>query len=106
IVAASAMVLIPVLYLLLIALLVYNVFSHSAQLIMLFNSASSNFAGVPSALLSHLAFIFLGIILVFSLTKPFFAQTQDETVGIPLQAADAPRFFALLDWICKSLRAP
>jgi Zn-dependent protease with chaperone function len=104
--AALAMVLIPILYLLLIGLIGHAVYFHAAQLCKFSDTETSRFIDVLFSLSPHLLVIFLGSILIFSLTKPFLAQTRDEVTGTTLNPGDAPQFFTLLRWICQAIRAP
>jgi hypothetical protein len=88
---AFIMVLLPVLYLAIIAATAYAVYDHALE-----PWFKAERAGTV-ALLAYITPIIVGSILVFFMIKPLFARRAKSTEPIPVTAADEPELFRFIE---------
>lgn len=103
---ALGMVLLPALYLGLIVLCGWSVMFYAVHFSSFLSAADYGVAGVIGILLLYVMPVVGGAALTLFLIKPLFAPRPVSTESFSLNHADAPQFFALIGWICRSLDAP
>ena len=99
-VVALAMILLPILYLLLIAGVAAGVWWHVRNNQWLLESPSQ------WELLAFIAPAFVGITLVFFMVKPVLARPARRVDPLPISPEEEPVLFAFIDAICRQVRAP
>jgi len=100
-VVAAAMILLPLLYVALVAATGYALYWH----------ATTNFgrfveAGARAGLLAYVAPLVAGTILVLFMVKPLFAAPAVEARAVRMRRRDAPFLFAFVERLCETLGAP
>jgi Zn-dependent protease with chaperone function len=103
-VVAFAMVLLPAIYMALIALTCWGVVYHLTQNLWLFDGSSGR--GGIGRLIVYVGPAIAGGILVFFMVKPFFARQAKEPERLTLDPAKEPVLFAFVEKICALVRAP
>jgi Zn-dependent protease with chaperone function len=103
-IVAFAMVLLPALYLALIALTAWGVFWHLANDTWIFSGGSGR--GGFVRLILYLGPAVAGSILVFFMVKPFFARKAKGPEPLTLEPAKEPLLFAFVRKICTLVGAP
>jgi Zn-dependent protease with chaperone function len=103
---ALGMVLLPALYLGLIALSGFAVLSYAIRFSSLLGAADFGVEGALGILVFYVAPVLAGAAMTLLLLKPLFAPRPVLAESFALNHADAPRLFALIGWICRSLNAP
>jgi Zn-dependent protease with chaperone function len=103
-IVAFAMVLLPALYLALIALTTWGVFWHLTNNTWIFSGGSGR--GGFVRLILYLGPAVAGGILVFFMIKPFFAKKAKGPEPIALDPAKEPLLFAFVRRICTLVGAP
>ena len=96
---ALMMVLLPVLYIAIIAATAYAVYDHALD--PWYSLGSSIWA-----LLAYLAPIVAGTILVFFMIKPLFARRAKSVEPVAITAEEEPELFRFVGAICAVVRAP
>jgi hypothetical protein len=102
-----AMVLLPLIYFAIVGLCCYGLYRYTADYLSdIFDTPLGYSRG--AVLLYFLAVIpfFVGLAFVFFLVKPLFAPRPETRQSFSLNHADAPKLFALIGCICRSLDAP
>jgi Zn-dependent protease with chaperone function len=94
------MILLPILYLLLIAGVAAGIWWHVGNNQWLLESPSQ------WELLAYIAPAFVGITLVFFMVKPVLARPARRVDPIPISPDEEPVLFAFIDAICRQVRAP
>ncbi|HSH39883.1 MAG TPA: M48 family metalloprotease [Chthoniobacterales bacterium] len=97
---AVMMVLLPIVYLAIIAAAGYAVYDHAAD--PWFNL---EIRGLWS-LLAYLTPVTVGIILVFFMIKPLFARRIKSAEPVPVTADEEPELFRFIETVCDLVRAP
>jgi len=103
---ASAMVLLPLLYLALVGCVAYGVYWHATEHLSWF---ASRVGGIRLTLVkgfAYAAILAVGLIMVFFLLKPLFARIPKHAQPLALHPGAEPRLFALIVAICKAVGAP
>jgi Zn-dependent protease with chaperone function len=103
-VVAFAMVLLPAIYIALVALTTWGVVYHLTHDLWLFEGSSGR--GAIGRLIAYLGPAVAGGILVFFMVKPFFARRAARTEPLTLDPAKEPLLFAFVEKICRLVRAP
>jgi len=101
VIVSLAMVLLPILYLLLIAGVAAGVWWHVTNDTWLLGSSFSQWR-----LLAYIAPAFVGTTLLFFLIKPVLARPARGVDPIPVSSEEEPVLFAFIDAICRQVRAP
>ena len=102
VVVAAAMMLLPAIYLGLIAATVALVVKHLTANTWILSGRSVGWV----RLLFYIAPAFAGTVLAFFLVKPVLAPRAKQQTPVRLERDDEPAFFALIDGICGQVRAP
>ncbi len=104
-IAAFVMILLPLIYMALIALVAYGVYWHAV-----YNSVMLQVEvrgrGYILVLIAYVAPMAIGAILVLFMIKPLFARSSQLNRGRSLTRDGEPLLFAFVDRICKAVRAP
>ncbi len=102
-----AMVLLPLLYLALVAAFACGVCWYAIHFSGLLEWPE---IGGPRVMMFRLFLyagpIFAGIVLTFFLVKPIFAPKQEPEEPFSLNHSDAPKLFVMIGWLCRTLGAP
>lgn len=98
------MVLLPMAYLALIALVAYGVYYHAVNHTGMLQTNSGR--GVFYVFLAYAAPLVIGPILVFFMIKPLFARASNRQRSRSLRRESEPVLFALVDQICDAVGAP
>jgi Zn-dependent protease with chaperone function len=106
VVVSLAMVLLPLLYIALVAFFGYCVFYYATHFHTILAGPTYGSRMAIFLLMVYLGPIFIGAVLTFFLVKPLFAPKAETDKPFSLNHADAPQLFALIGWICRSLHAP
>jgi predicted Zn finger-like uncharacterized protein len=101
-VVASIMVVLPLIYLGIIALVGYVMFWHATHNYVVFQ----NIRNVRGALLVYVGPLVVLGILIFFLCKPLFAPRQQRTRTRSLDPSQEPLLFAFVDGVCSAVGAP
>ena len=101
IVVAITMLLLPVLYVSLIAVTGAAVWWHVTEHTWILRGS-----GTQWRLLLYAAPAVVGIVLMFFMVKPILARPSARREPLPLDADAEPLLFALIDEICRQVRAP
>ena len=101
VVVAFAMLLLPVIYLALIVAAAAAVWWHMTRNIWILNGS-----GGIWRLIAFLTPVVAGLVLVFFMIKPVLARPAKRTDPIRLDPQREPALFALIDEICRQVRAP
>ncbi|MEW6302773.1 MAG: M48 family metallopeptidase [Verrucomicrobiota bacterium] len=101
-VVAFTMVLLPAIYIGLIALSGYGVYYHASH-----NSGIlSGSGGATGKAIVYFGPIVVGVILVFFMIKPFFARAAKKEETFSLDPAKEPLLFGFIEHICRLVKAP
>ena len=103
-VVAFTMVLLPAIYMALIAAATWGVIYHLKHNVGILQGGSGR-AGL-GRLIVYLGPAVAGAILVFFMVKPFFARKQKETEPVTLDPSKEPLLFAYVKRICSLVGAP
>jgi Zn-dependent protease with chaperone function len=105
-VIATAMVLLPLLYLALIALVGYGMFHHGSENLWILTAGRSGsvYLMIGRVLLFAAPFLFGTAMIVFML-KPIFARSSDDSEPLTLDRSQEPTLYALIDRLCEELGA-
>jgi Zn-dependent protease with chaperone function len=98
---ALMMVLLPLLYLAIIAATGYAVYRHAVDPFFDFENVS----GLTGVLL-YVGPIIIGVILVFFMIKPLLARRVKPAEAVPVTAEEEPELFRFIDAICDLVKAP
>ena len=101
VVVAVAMLLLPVLYLALIAAAGTGVWWHATANTWILDGESKQWR-----LLAYAAPLVAGVVLLFFMIKPILARPSRREDPLPLDRDAEPRLYALIDEICRQVRAP
>ena len=106
--AAAVMVMLPVIYVGLIALVGYAIYWHAVNDIGIFAAIGNSGRGRGGllALAIYLGPIFAGLVAMFFMVKPFFAPRQKEGSEIEISRKDEPVLFEVVERLCDALGAP
>ncbi len=104
-VAALVMVLLPVIYLGLIALLGYAVYLHARYDVVMLSHMPANRAAI-FVIAAYVAPIVAGVVAVLFMIKPFFAPRQGRMIPLSLERKEQPVLFELVDKLADTLGAP
>jgi Zn-dependent protease with chaperone function len=96
-----AMILLPLVYLGLIALTIYGVYLHGVQ-----NVGMLEGTGTRIRLFMYATPIAVGVILVLFMIKPIFAKPALRSKGHRVRRSDAPLLFSFVERLCRILKAP
>jgi Zn-dependent protease with chaperone function len=102
IVVAGAMVLLPLIYLALIALVGYGLFLHATRNIVVFQGVRNARGGF----LVYVGPLVMGTVLVVFMIKPLFARPGRAHKSRSLDPSKYPLLFAFADGVCSSVGAP
>jgi Zn-dependent protease with chaperone function len=104
VIGAGVMVLLPLIYVALIALVIVAMAYHAVHDVAIFQ----HFRGgsIKGAVLIYVAPLISGAIMVAFMVKPFFARQAKGNEGRILDPQDEPLLFAFVDGICSSVGAP
>lgn len=101
VVVAITMLLLPVLYLALIALIGVAVWWHVTS-----NTWILSGSGMQWRLLVYLTPLVVGVVLLFFMVKPIFARPSARQDPLPVDEDSQPALFAFISEICRQVRAP
>lgn len=101
VIVALAMILLPILYLLLIAGVAAGVWWHVTNDTWLLGSSFSQWR-----LLAYITPAFVGTTLLFFMVKPVLARPARGADPIPVSSEEEPVLFAFIEAICRQVRAP
>jgi Zn-dependent protease with chaperone function len=96
-----AMILLPLLYLGLIALTIYGIYFHAVN-----NVGILEGLGARIRFLIYVAPIAVGVILVLFMIKPIFARPAPRPKAHRIRRSDAPFLFSFVERLCRILKAP
>lgn len=102
--AALAMIMLPIIYVALIALTAYLVYWHMTNNIGILGYGNGR--GKIFVIMAYLAPLIGGVTMVIVMVKPFFAKSIEEPPRRSLTAAGEPILFAFVKRICEAVRAP
>ncbi|HEY7187857.1 MAG TPA: M48 family metalloprotease [Vicinamibacterales bacterium] len=102
IVVAAAMLLLPAIYLALIAGTIFLVYLHLTADSWILTSGGASWV----KLVAYFAPAFAGLVLAFFLVKPVLAPRRRRAAPVLLERGDQPALFAFIDEICRQVRAP
>jgi len=100
-VVAIVMVLLPVIYLALIAAVGYLTYLHAVE-----NVGILNGGGMRGRLLAYLGPLFAGLVVCFFLIKPLFARPVSGPEAVSLDRDNEPLLFAWVERLCGMVGAP
>lgn len=103
-VVAGAMVLLPIVYVGMVAATAYGVYYHATHSGALLLSGSGG--GMRARLFVYLAPLVIGAILVVFMIKPLFAREPKRRKRVSLVRANDPRLFEFVDRICEMVGSP
>lgn len=103
-VVSVLMVLLPLIYLSLIAVVLYGVYYHAVNHTDILLAARGR--GAFMAFLVYLAPIFIGGVVVIFMLKPLFAKTEEPPTLAVLTPEQEPLLFAFVERICRAVNAP
>ena len=106
VVVSLAMILLPLLYLAVVALFAYGVYRHAIQFVAVMGWPIPGLLGITIRFTYYFGVLFAGSVMTLFLVKPIFARRASENEYFSLEHADAPQLFSLIGWICRSLNAP
>jgi len=98
---AGAMLLLPLVYLMLIALVAYGVYWHTTE-----NYGILSGGGLRFKAVLYIGPMFVGAILVLFMAKPLLARRRVIEVDTDLERNDQPFLFAFVETLCASMGAP
>ncbi len=102
---AAAMVLLPLVYLTMVAAAAYAVFWHATtHFHWLTGSGSPHFTFLK--FLVYCTILAAGIVVVFFLLKPLFARQPRRAQPLALHPGAEPRLFAFIEAVCRAVHAP
>ncbi len=101
-VVAVAMVLLPLIYVGIVAGAAYGVYYHAVNHLTIFESVSS----WRAALIGYAGPLIVGIVLVLFMIKPLFARAPEQQVPRSLDRRKEPLVFAFVEQICAVVGAP
>ncbi|MEZ6094703.1 MAG: M48 family metalloprotease [Pirellulaceae bacterium] len=108
-VVAALMILLPLVYVALIALAIYGVYYHATHATVVFSNIpsrrASRYAGLL-ALLLYVGPIVIGVIAVLFMIKPLFARSAKVERRRSLTRDGEPLLFAFVDKLCESVHSP
>ncbi len=99
---AVAMVLLPIIYLGIVAGVAYGVYYHGTNNLTIFDQVDSG----RTALLLYGGPLLVGVILVLFMIKPLFARAADEQAPRSLDRRREPLVFDFVERICAAVGAP
>ncbi len=98
------MLILPVIYLSLIACACYGVYYHAINHTVIFESARGRAA--IFAFLLYIAPIFVGAMVIIFMTKPLFARSSGDASRRSLRRDSEPLLFVFVDKICDTVGSP
>ena len=98
---AIAMVLLPLIYLGLIALTGYGVFYHATE-----NASILSGSGTRGRLVAYFGPLVAGVAAIVFMIKPIFARPARRDRRMSLVEANEPRLFAFVEKVCATVGAP
>lgn len=99
---ASAMIILPLIYISIIFGVLYLIFWHMTANIIIFSTTRN----IKGALILYLSPLFIGSILVFFMIKPFFARKYSTAPAYRLDPSKEPLLFEVVKRIAQALKAP
>ncbi|MBA2480284.1 MAG: M48 family metalloprotease, partial [Planctomycetes bacterium] len=102
---AVVMVILPLIYLAIVALACYGLYWHATENASVFSSMHGRHSG-KGAFLTYVGPLVIGGILVLFLFKPLFAPRGKRNDPITLDPAKEPGLFAFVERLCTSMDAP
>ena len=101
-VVAGAMILLPLIYLGLIALVAYGLYYHAV------NDAAilAGHGGMKGRFLVYVAPLIVGFVLLAFMVKPLFARHRGRDKRLSLVRDNEPTLFAFVDRLCEAVGAP
>lgn len=102
---AVAMILLPLIYLGIIGLAGWGVYSHAVENKEILQMGSGG-RGRLGAFLLYVAPIVVGVILIAFMVKPLFARRARYIRSHALKREEEPLLFAFVEHLCKAVRAP
>jgi len=103
---AASLILIPLLYLALIAGIGYGVAYYAQHSLSVFDALPNNPRAIIVATALYICPIVMGIVLVFFLLKPLVARRVDREHPITLDPSQEPMLFSFIEELCAALGAP
>lgn len=104
---AIGMILLPLIYLSLIAGVAYATYFHATHSLVIFEGARGRGRGsAKGAALAYFGPIVIGCILVFFMVKPLFAGRGKQQKPVRLRPEDEPALFAYVARLCRAVHAP
>ena len=100
--ATILMVLLPIIYMAIIACVLWSVVAYAYFGLSVFLAGPKNFSNV----LVKLAPLVAGSITLLFMIKPLFARMAQSEKPISLSRADEPKLFAFVDRLCQAVHAP
>jgi Zn-dependent protease with chaperone function len=106
ILVAAVMIVLPLIYVALIALVAYGVYLHATNDTFLLGSSRHGGGGGRAGLLAYLGPIVIGAILLLFMIKPLFARRGKSPNIKTLKREDEPLLFEFVDRLCDLVGAP
>ena len=103
---ALVMALLPLIYLALIAGVVYLTYYHAAHHYSWMTSGMARGRGVVLVLFAYITPIFMGAVLTFFMVKPFFAKRIDQHQPYALNPEAEPVLYDFIARVCALVGAP
>jgi len=103
---ALMLLLLPALYLGLIALVGYGICYHMAHNLSWLESGHHGSGPTLADIVLYFAPVVSGAILIFFMFKPFFARRQQHFQPMDISSTEHPMLFALIEKICHQIGAP
>ena len=105
-VAAGVMIILPLIYLALIALVVWAALWHMVNNHWLFTESDLRGRALAGAFGLYLTPLIAAPIVILFLIKPFFAPRVDDAVPLSLEEQQQPLLFAFVHRLCEAVGAP
>lgn len=102
-IVAVAMILLPLIYVGIVAGTAYAVYYHTTHNLTI---VSSGTAGIYGRLMLYVAPIVTGIVLVLFMLKPLLARHRAQRLSVLLQPDQEPVLFAFVGSLCRKIGAP
>ena len=100
---ATAMLVLPLIYIAIVALVAYGVFWHATQNISIFTGPGG---GARGKFLAYVTPLVVGIILLVFMVKPLFARRVRSHPPLSLSREEEPLLFAFVERLCQIVGAP
>ncbi len=104
--AAVIMLLLPLLYLALVAGAAYGVYYHATHNVWLLDAVGGGRGRIYVALVAYIGPLLVGGVLVLFMIKPLFARSLPSPGSLALKRDEQPLLFDYVDRLCEIVRAP